>query len=72
MRKNIESFCKKKARVPLRNSLHIYFTFSEPPPEVLCKKRCSKKFRKIHRKTPVPESLFQLSCRPVTLLKKRL
>ena len=26
--------------------------------EVFCKKRCSKKFCKIHRKTPVPESLF--------------
>ena len=29
------------------------------PPEVFCKKRCSKKFRKIHRKTPVAESLFK-------------
>ena len=28
------------------------------PPEVFCKKRCSQKFRKIHRKAPVPESLF--------------
>ena len=28
------------------------------PPEVFCKKRCSEKFRKIHKKTPVPESLF--------------
>ena len=27
------------------------------PPEVLYTKRCSKKFRKIHRKTTVPESL---------------
>ena len=27
-------------------------------PEVICKKRCSLKFRKIHRKTPVPETLF--------------
>ena len=27
-------------------------------PEVFCKKSCSQKFRKIHRKTPVPESLF--------------
>ena len=30
-------------------------------------KKCSQKFDKIHRKTPVPESL-----RPATLLKKRL
>ena len=28
------------------------------PPEVFCKKRCSKKFRNIHRKIPVLESLF--------------
>ena len=28
------------------------------PPEMFCKKRCSQKFHKIHKKTPVPESLF--------------
>ena len=28
------------------------------PPKVFYRKRCSQKFRKIHRKTPVPESLF--------------
>ena len=28
------------------------------PLEVLYQKMCSWKFRKIHRKTPVPESLF--------------
>ena len=28
------------------------------PPEVFFKKRCSWKFRKILRKTPVPESPF--------------
>ena len=34
-------------------------TFNQkPPPEVFFNKRCSKKFCKIHRKTPVPESLF--------------
>ena len=27
-------------------------------PEVFFKKRCSKKFCKFHRKTPVPKSLF--------------
>ena len=30
----------------------------EQPPEVFCDKRCSKKFRKIHRKKTVPQSLF--------------
>ena len=37
------------------------FTFcviEKQPPEVFYKKRCSYKFRKIHRKTPVPEPLF--------------
>ena len=36
------------------------------PLEVFCKKRCSSKFRKFHRKTSVLKSLFN---RPVTLLK---
>ena len=44
------------------------------PPEVFCKKICSWKFHKIHRKTPVPEAFFNKAAglRPVTLLKKRL
>ena len=44
------------------------------PPEALCKKMCSWKFHKIHRKTPVPEAFFNkvAGLRPVTLLKKRL
>ena len=32
--------------------------FPKQPPVVFCKKRCSKKFRKFHRKTPMLESLF--------------
>ena len=33
------------------------------PSKVFCKKRCSKKFCKIHRKTPVPEPLAEVfSC----------
>ena len=38
------------------------------PPEVFCKERCSQKFHKIHRKAPVPESLFK----KMLLKKKRL
>ena len=34
------------------------FDDQKQPPEVFYEKRCSWKFRKIHRKTPVPESLF--------------
>ena len=38
-----------------------------------CKKRCSLKFRKFHRKTPVPESFFDkvTALRPATSLKKK-
>ena len=28
------------------------------PPEAFCKKMCSWKFHKIHRKTPAPETFF--------------
>ena len=50
------------------------------PPEAFCKKMCSWKFHKIHRKTPVPEAflnkIFLLKrdsgLRPATLFKKRL
>ena len=44
------------------------------PPEMFCKKRCSWKFRKIHRKTHLPESLFNevAGSRPATLLTMRL
>ena len=44
------------------------------PPEAFCKKMCSWKFQKIHRKTPVPENFLNkvAGLRPVTLLRKRL
>ena len=42
------------------------------PPEAFCKKMCSWKFHKIHRKTPVPETFYNkvAGLRPETLLKK--
>ena len=48
--------------------------FKKQPPEAFCKKRCSKKFRKFYRKTPVLESLFNKAAGPKTcnFLKKRL
>ena len=68
---------------PSRTQFFFFFFFFLP--KVLCKKRCSQKFRKIHRKTPVPESLFHKVAglrpaalkkrpwhRPPTLPKKRL
>ena len=60
--------CYSKPCVLQIRSLWIFswwiLKIQNQPPEVFCNKRCSKKFHKIHRKTPVPESLF--------LLKKRL
>ena len=53
-----------------RRSLPFACTFQKQPPEVFYKKRCSQKFPKIHRKTPVPESFFLIVAKNVTLLKK--
>ena len=36
----------------------IFFETKEQPLEVFYKRSCSQKFRNIHRKTPVLESLF--------------
>ena len=44
---------------------HIFMAFGiqRKPPEVVCKKNRSQKFRKIHRKTHVPETVVQVfSC----------
>ena len=32
--------------------------FQKRPPDTFCRKRCSRKFCKVHRKTPMFESLF--------------
>ena len=37
----------------------LLFKRQNYPPEVFCKKRCSLNIFKIHRKTPVPESVFK-------------
>ena len=44
------------------------------PPGAFCKKMCSRKFHKIHRKTPVPETFLNkvAGLRPATLFKKWL
>ena len=43
------------------------------PPEVFCRKKCSEKFCKFHRKTPVLESLFNkvASLHACNFIKKR-
>ena len=43
-----------------------YVNRQKKPPEVFYKNRCSENFRKIHRKTLLPESLFKKE----TLIKK--
>ena len=42
------------------------------PPEVFCKSRCSLKFRKLYRKAPVLESVFNkvAGLETATLLKR--
>ena len=37
----------------------VILLVQKQPSDVFCKKSCSYKFRKIHKKTPVAESLFQ-------------
>lgn len=36
----------------------VWFQLEEQPPELIYKIKCSWKFQKIYRKTPVPEALF--------------
>ena len=69
-----------KQTVKSWNTWKPYFHISQTssiqkqPPEVFCERRCSWKFRKIHRKTPAPESLLSkvAGLRHANLLKKRL
>ena len=52
---------------------NVHCVVQKQPTEVFCKKRCSKKFRKIHRKTPVPVSFFnKVAGSACNLLKMRL
>ena len=42
--------------------------FFQKQPEMFCKKSCSEKYRKFHRKTPVLESLFNNVAGPQTMI----
>ena len=55
-------------------SKNNFCKFQKQSPRGALLKRCSKKFPKTHRKTPVLESLFYKFAdpRPATLLKERL
>ena len=51
--KNVLIKCQKQV------NLHFEISYWQKQPlEMFCKKRCSWKFRKIRRKTPLPEPLF--------------
>ena len=68
----ISFFCKHNFFI---DEIETYaMNVQKQPPEVFCKKMCSWKFHKIHRRTPVPEAFFNkvAGLRPATLLKKRL
>ena len=55
---NIKGMFQKILKVvPQWLSSSIYFMVQKQPPELFYEKRCSQKFRKIYRKTPVPGSL---------------
>ena len=60
----------KKDMSKFGSDMHVFFfnpcTVQKQPLKVLFKKKCSYKCRKIHNKTPVPESP---GLRPATLLK---
>ena len=48
----------------MENSIHKYYMNSvhenqKQSPKTFFKKRCSKKFREIHKETPVSESFFK-------------
>ena len=63
--------------VPPQTAAEIYFLMNQvfdaqkQPPEAFCKKGCSWKFDKFHRKTPVLESLFD-KVAGLNFIKKRL
>ena len=52
----IDIWTKLRTTLPF---ISIFYAVQKQAPELLYKNRCSSKFRKIHRKTPLPESFFQ-------------
>ena len=73
--KNNRAFRKKCAKSKCASDIWLFLLkMQKPPSEVFYKKACSLKYRKIHSKTPLPESLFNKAAglRPSTILKKKL
>ena len=67
-KKTIKSISK------FQNTFHfkVIYKWQKQPPEVFCKKRCSLKFRKIRRKTPVPEAYNFIKKTPLFLITEHL
>ena len=61
-RKNLVSvhWLAKNSKVndKMLQQFHHREHYQKQPPELFCKKSCSEKIRKFHRKTPVLETLF--------------
>ena len=57
------SYIASKLESPGKLLFEVFWQVQKQPPEMFCKKRCSEKLRKIHRKTDL---------RPATLLKQKL
>ena len=57
---NFSAFLKRvgSSSIQIVQNLLILYYHQKRPPSVFYKKRCSLKFHKFHRKTPVLESLF--------------
>ena len=66
--RNTQIFCNTERS----NKTDYVSDFQKQLPKVFYNKRCSLKFWKIHRKTPVPESFFieVAGLKPATLLKR--
>ena len=50
-----------------KNEYICFELFEKQPTEVFYEKGCSENFHKIHRKTPVPESIFLINIQPLDL-----
>ena len=59
--KNLKITRLKLFRLAIKTQERLPWQYwgQKQPPEVFCKKRCSLKFRKFHRKAPVLEPLFK-------------
>ena len=66
---------RENVKFVVTNKLQLLaYEYQKQSPGGVLPKRCSLKFRKIHRKTPLAESLFNkvAGLKLLTLLKKRL